>query len=162
MIKYGCHDKIIKIQGDYIMTPKKKCLAWAFGTIIVAVVFAVGALVAFAFLSDNSVGYVVGLIAAAFAISFFICGFVFLGDANRLYCSKCGAKYDYDNVAWEVGNTTDEGNKLVAEVDFEVHCPYCGENREYTRKYTVSYRDNNGNWHENNLSNVIRKQYKGK
>lgn len=144
------------------MTPKKKCLAWAFGTIIAAVVFAIGAICAFAFLGENAVGYVVGLIAAAFAFSFFICGFMFIGDAKRLYCSKCGAKYDYDDVGWEVSNTTDEGNKLVAEVDFEVHCSHCGENREYTRKYTVSYRDSNGNWHENNLSNVIRKQYKGK
>ena len=74
------------------MTPKKKCLAWAFGTIIAAVVFAIGAICAFAFLGENAVGYVVGLIAAAFALSFFICGFMFIGDAKRLYCSKCGAK----------------------------------------------------------------------
>lgn len=141
------------------MTPKKKCLRTAFILIAVAVVFVIVAVCAFAIFNSA----VIGVIAILFiAFPCFIMGFSYLKDASCLYCPKCGEKYNYDNVRWEVSNTNEKEKSVVAEVDFEVRCSHCGAERQYTRNYTVSYIDSNGKLHNNNLQNIIRKQFKCK
>lgn len=142
------------------MTPKKKCQVFALVSLLVGIVFSICAVCSFLLLGSTPVGPIVGTVFVAFAFSGFIGVYFFFVDANRLYCPKCGKKYKFENVAWQVGTTTEEENKITADVDFDIVCAYCGSKREYTRKYTVAYRDNNGKIHKNNLDNVIRKQYK--
>lgn len=140
------------------MTPKKKCLRTAFILIAVAVVFVIVAVCAFTIFNSA----VIGIIAGLLALMLFVLGFSYLSDARCLYCPKCGEKYNYDNVSWEVNNTIEKEKSVVAEVDFEVRCSHCGAERQYTRNYTVSYIDSNGKLHNNNLQNIIRKQFKCK
>ena len=142
------------------MTPKKKCQVFALVSLLVGIVFSICVVCSFLLLGSTSVGSGLGIISIACAFSGFAVAYVSFVDANRLYCPKCGKKYKFENVAWQVGTTTEEENKITADVDFDIVCAYCGSKREYTRKYTVAYRDNNGKIHENNLANVIRKQYK--
>lgn len=142
------------------MTPKKKCQVFALVSLLVGIVFSICVVCSFLLLGSTSVGSVLGIISIACAFSGFAVAYVSFVDANRLYCPKCGKKYKFENVAWQVGTTTEEENKITADVDFDIVCAYCGSKREYTRKYTVAYRDNNGKIHKNNLDNVIRKQYK--
>lgn len=138
------------------METKKKCLRAALISFIIAAVFVIASVICFYFIP------LIGLLCALFAFCTFILAFSLLNDANKLYCKKCGEKYSYENIKWEVSDQHIKENSIDANVDFEVYCPNCGEQREYTRSYTIAYKDKNGKWHQNNLHNTIRKQYKCK
>ncbi len=140
------------------MTPKKKCLRTAFILIAVAVVFVIVAVCAFAIFNSA----VIGVITALLALMLLGLGFSYLSDARCLYCPKCGEKYNYDNVRWEVSNTNEKEKSVEAVVDFEITCSHCGAEREYTRKYVVATIDDNGKVHKKNLQNIIRNQFKSK
>ena len=145
------------------METKKKCLRAALISFIVDAVLVIISVICFCFTDDDHIALGInGFIFAASALSVLILSFSLLNDANKLYCNKCGVKYDYENVNWKISEQYETNNSVNAIDDFEIYCPNCGAQREYSRKYRVANIDNNGHLHSHNLENIISRQYKRK
>lgn len=101
--------------------------------------------------------FIVGI--AAFIAIVLVC--VEAAKKKRSKCKKCKTQYDFDrDIEYSVENTYTEGNRQYATVAFCCHCPNCGAQNRFTRKYTVASIDNQGNIKENNLSVLIRRDFK--
>ena len=80
---------------------------------------------------------------------------------KRSFCPYCGKKYDYDTeIEWEVADITEKDTSHVAAVDFTCHCGDCGQDHEFTAKFTVASVDKEGRVKQHNINNSIRKYFK--
>ena len=80
---------------------------------------------------------------------------------KRSFCSKCGAKFDYDrDIGWSVTSTSSTAQKTTASIQIECSCPECGHTDEHGATVTTSYYDKNKHcWIEKNVRTEVKKLF---
>ena len=77
---------------------------------------------------------------------------------KRSFCSKCGAKFNYDrDIGWSVTSTSSTAQKTTASIQIECSCPECGHTDEHGATVTTSYYDKNKHcWIEKNVKTEVK------
>ena len=80
---------------------------------------------------------------------------------KRSFCSKCGAKFNYDrDIGWSVTSTSSTAQKTTASIQIECSCPECGHTDEHGATVTTSYYDKNKHcWIEKNVRTEVKKLF---
>ena len=80
---------------------------------------------------------------------------------KRSFCSKCGAKFNYDrDIGWSVTSTSSTAEKTTASIQIECSCPECGHTDEHGATVTTSYYDKNKHcWIEKNVRTEVKKLF---
>ena len=77
---------------------------------------------------------------------------------KRSFCSKCGAKFNYDrDIGWSVTSTSSTAQKTTASIQIECSCPECGNTDDHGATVTTSYYDKNKHcWIEKNVRTEVK------
>ena len=102
------------------------------------IIYAIAGVLAFVTgLFFGTVGLIFGI--AAVGICAYFCFYNIIA-INRSFCSKCGAKYDYDGeISWTVTQEENAGDAIYDYVDITCHCSDCGEVKQFQQKFKVAY-----------------------
>lgn len=90
-------------------------------------------------------------------------GFVILDRIriSRIHCPHCGQKYDYDNdVEWHEADSTIYDKKSVSTIEFKCTCSECGKTTTFSKRFTTSSFDSNGNLKHTSCDSNARKYFK--
>ena len=154
---------------EKILTPLKKALrSNAIGSLVCLVIGAVAAVVALSTDTDENgaVAVIAGFIGLIFILTSLLMITIGRVDVKRHYCKYCGEKYDYEaDVSWSVVSEDNNGQKIVATVEFECDCGNCGEQSIFSKKFTTAQVIENKNTGQSsvrhyNLKNMVKKYMK--
>ncbi len=116
-------------------------------------------------------GEIIGVIIAFVGAIVALVGAVKIWKANDLakqICPECATRYTYDDIEYhETGYRTDSKGANASTpsrkvtIRFKCHCSNCGYVQEYSKEYTEAKIDKNGDLHEINIEDEIRRFYKG-
>ena len=139
------------------MNPRQK--AWKKNTIATLIFLGIGVvLAALGFNADSFIG-LLGILFIIIAVLWITARRTII---KRRYCAKCGERYDYESdIAWEVAEEYETENDIKDVVNFTCSCSHCGEEVRFSKTFKVAYVDKKGNVHNNNVSALAGKYFKG-
>ena len=84
-----------------------------------------------------------------------------LGKIKRSFCSKCGARFDYNHdIAWTESQVENGATKHTATFEIECRCPECGNSDYHKTKAVIAYYDKSKNtWVQKNVRSEARKLF---
>ncbi|MBQ8882964.1 MAG: hypothetical protein IJY70_06220 [Clostridia bacterium] len=124
------------------------------------IIYAIAGVLAFVTgLFFGTVGLIFGI--AAVGICAYFCFYNIIA-INRSFCSKCGAKYDYEGeISWTVTQEENTGDAIYDYVDITCHCSDCGEVKQFQQKFKVAYYNKQKNTVvRNDIRTLVRNYFK--
>ena len=96
-----------------------------------------------------------------------------LSRIKKIFCQKCGTKFDYDNCSWRTINQSTEKKKVdynikskqVAEIlketlEFHCDCENCGNSTVFTKTFTTATAYSDGSVDRKNVNDFAEKFFK--